>query len=89
MSGLVGLHRLWVETMKGLTDLTPIREAPDLRQLAVIDMPQLQAEAFVPLVGHPTLLSLRSGLGSKRKNDAVEQLISLPRDGDWEKPLSR
>jgi hypothetical protein len=74
--------------MKGLVDLTPARDAPSLRQLAVVDMPHLQPEAFGPLVGHPTLESLRFGLGSQRKNDAVERLIRLPRDGDWEKPLN-
>ncbi|WP_139347853.1 hypothetical protein [Nocardia donostiensis] len=88
MSGLVRLRRLWIETMKGLTDLSPICQAPALRQLAVVDMGHLRPEAFGPIVGHPTLESLRFGLGSKRKNDAVANLIDLPNDGDWRKPLS-
>jgi internalin A len=88
LSGLARLRRLWIETMKGLNDLSPIREAPALRQLAIVDMPHLQPHAFAPLVGHPSLTSLRAGLGSKRKNDAVHDLIDLPREGDWHKPLN-
>jgi hypothetical protein len=88
MGGLTRLQRLWIETMKGLTDLAPIRDAPSLRHLAAVDMGHLQPEVFVPLVGHPTLETLRFGLGSKRKNDAVQRIISLPRDSDWRKPLN-
>lgn len=88
MSGLLRLRRLWIETMKGLYDLSPIREAPALRQLAIVDMPHLQPDAFAPLVGHPSLTSLRAGLGSNRKNDLVQDLIDLPREGDWRKPLN-
>ncbi len=87
MSGLASLSRVWLETMKGLTDLWPLRDAPALRQLAVVDMSHLQPHALQPLVGHPTLASLRAGLGSKKKNDAVEALIPLPRDGEWRKPI--
>lgn len=88
MTNLVGLRRLWLETMKGLTDLTPIRQAPNLRQLAVVDMGHLQPDAFAPLAGQPALDSLRVGLGSKRKNEAVDRLMGLPRDGEWQKPLT-
>jgi hypothetical protein len=88
MGGLTRLQRLWIEMMKGLTDLAPIRDAPSLRHLAVVGMGHLQPEALVPLVGHPTLETLRYGLGSKRKNDAVQRIISLPRDSDWRKPLN-
>lgn len=87
MGELTRLQRLWLETMKGLTDLAPIRDAPSLRHLAAVDMAHLQPEAFEPLVGHPTLQTLRFGLGSKRKNDAVREIISLPPDSDWRKPL--
>jgi hypothetical protein len=89
MSGLTRLQRLWIETMKGLTDLTPIRDAPSLRHLAVIDMGHLQPEAFEPLIGYPALETLQFALGSKRKTDAVQKIISLPRDSDWRKPLFR
>lgn len=89
MSGMKGLRRLWIETMRGLSDLSPLRRAPYLRQLAAIDMVHLQAEDFLPLVGHPTLASFAAGLGSKRKHDAVANLIPLPPEGDWSKPRRR
>lgn len=88
MSELIALRRLWLETMKGLSDLAPIREAPHLRQLAVVDMGHLQPDAFAPLAGKPTLESLRAGLGSKRKNRAVDELMHLPSDGNWSKPVT-
>lgn len=88
MRPMLGLQRLWIETMKGLTDLSPLRDAPGLRHLAVVDMAHLQPEAFTPLIGHPTLETLRFGLGSKRKNDALARLINLPNGGEWSKPIS-
>jgi hypothetical protein len=86
MAGLNSLTRVWLETMKGLTDLSPLRDAPSLRDLAVIDMPHLQPEALEPLVGHPTLKTLRHGLGSKKKKEAVDALMGLPREAEWRKP---
>lgn len=87
MSGLTALTRVWLETLKGLTDLTPLVEAPNLQDLAVVDMSHLQPEAFKPLVGHRTLRTLRAGLGSKRKNDAVDSLITLSTEANWRKPV--
>ncbi|HEX2895337.1 MAG TPA: hypothetical protein VHO29_15160 [Marmoricola sp.] len=87
MAGMSSLTRVWLETMKGLSDMSPLAEAPHLRDLAVVDMSHLQPEDFEPLVGHPALRSLRAGLGSRRKNGAVHELIKLPVDGDWRKPI--
>lgn len=86
MTELKSLTRVWLETMKGLTELSPLRDAPALRHLAAVDMGHLQPEAFRPLVGHPTPASLRAGLGSRKKNDAVDALIPLSREGTWAKP---
>jgi hypothetical protein len=36
------LERIHLETMKGLTDLRPLRAAPALRELELVDMPQLR-----------------------------------------------
>ncbi|WP_156171742.1 hypothetical protein [Demequina rhizosphaerae] len=87
MNRLTALTRVWLETMKGLTDLSPLRDAPQLRQLALIEMPHLAPDAVKPLIGHPTLTTLRAGLGSKRKNDAVAELLPLASDGDWREPV--
>lgn len=86
MSGMTSLRRLWIETMRGLSDLSPIRLAPQIRQLAAIDMVHLQPESFAPISDHPTLEVFTAGLGSKRKNEALARLISLPSQGDWNKP---
>ncbi len=83
MARMTGLRRLWLEAMKGVRDLSPIATAPRLRRLAVIDMPQLEPSAFTPLVAHPTLETLRFGLGSARRNDAVRRIIDLPTGGEW------
>ena len=72
------LRRMHLETMKGLTDLKPVADAPSLEELIVVDMPQLQPEVFAPFVGHPTLKHITAGLGSNRKNQMVEMLLRLP-----------
>jgi hypothetical protein len=77
------LRRIHLDTMKGLTELRPVAEAPALEDLVVIDMPQLVPEAFRPFVGHPSLRRAHVGLGLTRTNEAVEELLNLPRAG-WE-----
>jgi hypothetical protein len=83
LSRLTALRRVHIENMKGISDLAPLAKAPSLRDLFVVDMPHLHVEDFAPLVGHPTLRSVRSGLGSHRKNHGVEQLLGLPSASRW------
>jgi internalin A len=81
LPSLAALHRLrrvHLETMKGLTDLTPVADAPSLKELLVLDLPQLQPDAFRPFIGHPRLKRVTAGLGSMRKNASVAQLLGLP-----------
>jgi len=73
------LRRVVLDTMKGLTDLQPVADAPVLEELAVYAMPQLTPEAFAPFVGHPTLKQSNIGLGSVRRNAAVQEILGLPR----------
>jgi hypothetical protein len=75
---LRSLRRVRLETMKGLRDLTPIREAPALEDLIVIEMPQLAPEAFRPFAGHPTLRQAAIGLGSIKKNRQARAALGLP-----------
>lgn len=72
------LRRVHLETMKGLVDLQPVAKAPGLEELVVLDMRQLEPEAFRPFVGHPALRRATVGLGSTRKNKAVNDLLRLP-----------
>jgi hypothetical protein len=73
------LRRVHLATMKGLRDLARLARAPALETLMAIDMPQLAPEHFRPFVGHPSLLEAGIGLGSKKKNAAVDALLGLPR----------
>ena len=58
LARLVRLDNVKLDTMKGLTDLSPIAAAPALRRLSVIAMPQLKAESFRCFIGHPRLEEL-------------------------------
>lgn len=73
------LRRIHLETMKGLTDLAPIAKAPALEELVVHDAPQLEPEAFRPFVGHPTLRRTSIAINSIHRNEAVAQLLGLPK----------
>lgn len=75
-SELRGVH---LETMKGLKDLTPLGVLTHLEQLAVYDMSHLQPADFQFLIGHPSLTELSTGLGSKKKHQALAEMFDLPR----------
>jgi internalin A len=72
---LTALEEVNLDTMKGLTELAPVAAAPNLRRLLITTMPQLTAEAFAPLVGHPTLAEVRAYTGRNRVNEAVKRLL--------------
>jgi hypothetical protein len=55
---LTRLGDVTLDTMKGLTDLSPVAAAPALRSLMVDGMPQLTAESFRCLLGHRRLEEL-------------------------------
>jgi hypothetical protein len=75
------LRRVHLQTMKGLRDLASLARAPAIETLVAFDMGHLTPEHFRPFVAHPTLREAAIGLGSKRKNDAVEALLGLPGPG--------
>lgn len=81
LAPLTRLEDVTLETMKGLTNISAVAAAPGLRRLTVAGMPQLDAEAFRCLVGHPHLTELRlwSSLGGvnlkKPALEAVKQLL--------------
>lgn len=74
----VALRRVHLQTMKGLRDLAPLACAPALETLVAVDMVHLSPDDFLPFVGHPSLREAAIGLGSKKKNDAVDALLGLP-----------
>jgi hypothetical protein len=71
------LRHVHLETMKGLSDLSPLRSARNLERLLLVDMPQLQPNDLRVLMGHPSLRAIRIGLGSKKKNEAARTLLGL------------
>jgi internalin A len=81
VKSLPSLHRLTrledvtLDTMKGLTDLTPVAAAPALRRLSIANMPQLTADNFECLRGHPRLAELWAYTGRAKVNAAVERLF--------------
>lgn len=81
LAPLARLEEVTLETMKGLGDISAVAAAPALRRLTVAGMPQLTAEAFRCLAGHPSLAELRlwsslGGVGLKKPVlEAVRQLL--------------
>jgi hypothetical protein len=82
MAGMASLRRVTLDTMKGLTDLTPLRDAPALEEIVVVACPQLREEHFRPLVNHATLRRARVGTGSVKRNAAIQALLGLPAEMD-------
>jgi internalin A len=74
-ASLSRLERVKLDTMKGLTDLSPIAAAPALRRLSIGAMPQLDGESFRCLVGHPCLDELYAYTGKKSTNEAVKRMF--------------
>lgn len=83
MMGLNRLKRVHIETMKGLRDLTPLRDAPSLEELLIFDMRHLKPEDLAPLVGHPKLRRISIALGSLRKNREAKAMFNLPLAEGW------
>ena len=84
LSRMIRLRRIDIEGLKSLTDLSPLLTAPSLEELFLVNSAHLSPEHLECLVGHPTLKAAGLGLGSKRKNDAAEKLLPLPRPGKFE-----
>lgn len=69
------LLRVELDTMKGLTDLSPIAAAPAMRELRIAGMPQLDAESFRCFVNHPSLNELHAYTGKKSTNETIKRMF--------------
>ena len=78
LRGCINLRRVHLETMKGLTDLRPVADAPGLEELLIVDMPHLNPDDRSCFVGHPTLRAASVGLGSLLRNRAAREALGLP-----------
>jgi hypothetical protein len=72
---LTQLDSVELETMKGLTDLSPVAAAPALRRLSVTAMPQLKAESFRCFLGHPRLEELWAYTGRSTANERIKRMF--------------
>ena len=77
LARLVRLDNVELDTMKGLTDLSPIAAAPALRRLSVIAMPQLKAESFRCFIGHSRLEELWAYTGRSTVNEQIKRMLPL------------
>ena len=75
LTGLERLDEVTLDTMKGLTDLSPLAAAPALRRLVVGDMRQLTADSFRCFIGHPRLQELWADTGRRKLNAQVKQML--------------
>jgi len=85
---LEGLQRVHLETMKGIRDLQPLATAPNLEELLLLDMPQLDPRDLQPLVGLPRLRAVTATLGTFDKNRQARRLLRVPpvvHAFDWQK----
>lgn len=77
---LKSLRRVDLQTMKGLTDLAPVAKAPALEELSVLKMPQLSQKHFQPFVGHKNLSRLSVGVGSLKRNEAIQDMLGIRKE---------
>jgi hypothetical protein len=75
---LKNLRALWIDTMRGLSDLSPLEEAQNLEDLGIIAAPNIRVEQLEPLKRLPSLRRVTIGLGSMKRNLEVEQLFNMP-----------
>ena len=76
LSRFASLRELYIDGHTRGIDV--IAQLVALEELVVAGMLHLRPDAFRPFVGHPTLKRASVGLGSKRKNEAVHEILRLP-----------
>ena len=78
LRGASALRDVYIERCRNLRDLASLASAPSLERVLMVDMPHLQPEHLLPLVGHPTLRYFAAGTGSLRRNKALADVLGLP-----------
>ena len=62
--------------MKGLRDVSAIRQAPALEQFIHVAAQNIRPEQYQDLLDNPTLREPLIGFGNKRKNQEFEKLVT-------------
>jgi hypothetical protein len=60
-----------------IRDLAPIAAAPQLEDLLLLDMPQLELDAFRALLNHPTLRGVTAGVRNESMRARIRALLGL------------
>ena len=74
-SNLVNLRRIYIDTMKGLKDVSGILKSPSLEEFIHVCAQNMQPEQYTELLKLPTLKKALFGFGSEKKNKAIEELM--------------
>ena len=74
-ASLARLGNVELDTMKGITDLSPAAAAPALRRLSGTGMPQLTAESFRCFVDHRRLQELWAYTGKRSVNEQIKRML--------------
>ena len=79
LSKLTRLRRLSLENMKGLRDVSAIRQVPALEEFIHVAAQNIRPEQYRDLLDNPTLRELLIGFGNKHKNQEFERLVMQSR----------
>ncbi len=75
---LTNLKSVRLDQMKGLEEISTLAQARNLEQLQILEMDKISMASYKAFVGHPKLRDLTCGYRSKRKRQAVLDLLGLP-----------
>ena len=72
---LKNLRRLCLETMRGLTDLSSLKNASKLEEFIYIAADNQEPENLLPVLENPTIQNFWVGFGSDKKNLLFDDLL--------------
>jgi hypothetical protein len=67
------LRRITLENLKGLTDLSSLKNAPCLKEFLYISAENLQPENILPVLENPSVENVTCGFGSDKKNNRFDE----------------
>jgi hypothetical protein len=73
---LKSLQSVELDTLKGLTDLTGLAEAPSLEKITLVGA-RLDPQILKPLTRHPKLRRVDIALGSVQSNEAAAKILGI------------
>ena len=70
----ISLRRIHLENMKGLKDLSALRDAPNLKEFIFLSAVSQKPEDILPALENPNVTHVLCAFGSDRKNNRFEKL---------------